>query len=121
MRKLKLLLLAFAIITLQSCKNKSDDSTDAEETSVYSGDETNENYPDGTYCADIDYYNPDTGTHSTYSLNVEIESNEVTVIQWTNGGWLDSTHFSPEELDSDGSCSFTTYDGKQYDIQDYRV
>ena len=58
-----------------------------------------------------------TGTRSTYTLNVEVESNEVTVIQWTNGGWLDSSHFSPEMLDSSGSCSFTTYDGKQYDVQ----
>ena len=48
---------------------------------------------------------------------MEVESNEVTVIQWTNGGWLDSSHFSSEELDSSGSCSFTTYDGKQYDVQ----
>jgi ribosomal protein L37E len=117
MRKLKLLLLLFAVISFTSCKKDSSNSGTTEESSSYSDDEATDEYPDGTYCADIDYYNPDTGTRSTYTLNVEVEDHEVTVIHWTNGGWLDSSHFSPEELDSDGSCSFTTYDGKQYDIQ----
>ncbi len=123
MRKLKLLILLVAIITFQSCKKKSSGSESSSEVTTYeeetvdSLDTVEEAYPDGTYCADIDYYNPNTGTRSTYTLNVEVESNEVTVIQWPNGGWLDSTHFSPEELDSGGSCSFTAYDGKQYDVQ----
>lgn len=38
-------------------------------------------------------------------------------INWSNGGWLDSSHFDPPEVDSDGSCSFTTFDGKDYDLQ----
>jgi hypothetical protein len=117
MRKLKLLLLLVTIITLQSCKKSNSGSENSDEFTTYEEEASEEAYPDGTYCADIDYYNPDTGTRSTYTLNVEVESNEVTVIQWSNGGWLDSTHFSPEELDSSGSCSFTTYDGNQYDIQ----
>lgn len=113
MNKLKLILLLITLITISSCK-KNSDSGDGEEyaTEVESG-----YYSDGTYCADIDYYNPDTGTRSTYTLNVEVESNEVTVIQWPNGGWLDSSHFNSEELDSDGSCSITAFDGKQYEIQ----
>lgn len=116
MKKLKLFLLLVVIITLQSCKKSNSDSESSGEVTTYE-EESEEAYPDDTYCADIDYYNPDTGTRSTYTLNVEVESNEVTVIQWSNGGWLDSSHFSPEELDSSGSCSFTTYDGNQYDIQ----
>lgn len=85
-----------------------------EENSEDAGQEA---YPDNTYCADIEYYNPHTGTRNTYSLNIEVENNEVTVIHWPNGGWLDSTHFSPEELDDSGSCSFSSYDGKHYNIQ----
>lgn len=112
MNKLKLILLLIILITISSCK-KNYDSGDGEEYAT----EVESDYPDGTYCADIDYYNPDTGTRSTYTLNVEVESNEVTVIQWPNGGWLDSSHFNSEELDSDGSCSITAFDGKQYDIQ----
>ena len=60
---------------------------------------------------------PTTGTRSTYTLNVEVENNEVIVIHWSNGGWLDSSHFTPEALDSSGSCSFTSDKGYEYDIQ----
>ena len=117
MKNLKLLLLLVLIITFQSCKKSNIDSESSGEVTTYKEEASEETYPDGTYCADIDYYNPDTGTRSTYTLNVEVKSNEVTVIQWSNGGWLDSSHFTPEELDSGGSCSFTTFDGNQYDIQ----
>lgn len=117
MRKLRLLLFLLAVLSITSCKKSTESSEDSEEVSTTTDENGNEDYPDGTYCADIDYYNPDTGTRSTYTLNVEVESHEVTVIQWSNGGWLDSTHFSPEELDGSGSCSFTTYDGKQYNVQ----
>jgi hypothetical protein len=116
MRKLKVLLLLLAVISLFSCK-KTESSYDEEQTISYSDNEPTEAYPDGTYCAEVDYYNPNTGTRSTYTLNVEVESNELTVIQWPNGGWLDSSHFSPEELDSDGTCSITSDVGNQYDIQ----
>lgn len=116
MRKVKLIFLLCVIIIVQSCKNNSDSSNDSTADEV-AEEEILDDYPDGTYCADIDYYNPQTGTRNTYTLNVEVESHEVTVIHWPNGGWLDSSHFSPEELDSTGSCSFSSYDGKQYDIQ----
>lgn len=116
MRKLRLLMFLFTVLVIVSCKKNSTDSENIDDVTTYD-EVSSENYPDGTYCADIDYYNPKTGTRNTYTLNVEVENNEVTVIHWSNGGWLDSSHFSPEELDSDGSCSFTTYDGKQYEIQ----
>lgn len=116
MKKIKLFVITLVILSFVACKNHSDSAADIEEELTYSEEES-EAYPDGTYCADIDYYNPDTGTRSTYTLNVEVESNEVTVIHWPNGGWLDDSHFSPQELDSDGSCSFTSDKGYQYDIQ----
>jgi hypothetical protein len=116
MRKLKILLVLVAVISLFSCK-KTESSYDQEAATSSSDDEPTEAYPDGTYCAEVDYYNPDTGTRSTYTLNVEVEDNELRVIQWPNGGWLDSSHFSSEELDSDGNCSITSFDNKQYDIQ----
>lgn len=114
----KLYILVFVLfVAFQSCKKANSNYEDDETESFVSASESSEAYPDGTYAADIDYYNPDTGTRSTYTLNVEVENNEVTVIQWSNGGWLDSTHFSPEELDSNGSCSFTDDRGNSYDIQ----
>lgn len=55
-------------------------------------------YPDGTYCAEVEYYNPNTGARNTYDLDVEVEEGDLTVINWPNGGWLDDTHFSPENI-----------------------
>ena len=116
MKWLKFLLVLVVVTTFTSCKDSGSSSNyDTELTTT--DEDGNEVYPDGTYCADIDYYNPDTGTRSTYTLNVEVENNEVTVIYWPNGGWLDDSHFSPEELDSNGSCSFTSDKGYEYDIQ----
>ena len=71
----------------------------------------------GKYCADVEYYNPNTNTRTTYTLNVEVENNKLTKIYWTNGGWLDSDHFNPEELDKNGWCSFTNNQGNQYEVQ----
>lgn len=79
--------------------------------------EETEKYPDGEYCAEVTYYNPNTGTRSTYTLNVEVEGNELTQINWPNGGWLDDSHFSPEELDEDGNCSFTSDRGYEYEVK----
>jgi len=80
-------------------------------------EETTKGYEDGGYCATIEYYNSSTGKSSTYTLEVEVENGELVKINWPNEGWLDSTHFSPPAVDSDGSCSFSTYDGKDYKVQ----
>ena len=82
-----------------------------------SGGYVEDNYEDGTYCADVTYYNPNTGTNNTYTLEVEVESNELTTIYWGNGGWLDEDHFFPEALDESGYCSFTSDKGYEYEIQ----
>ena len=76
-------------------------------------DEGNYEYEDGTYCAIVDYYNPNTGTSSSYTLNVEIESDELIIIYWPNGGWLDESHFSPEDI-SNGSCDLISDKGYEY-------
>ncbi|MEN2401038.1 hypothetical protein GKZ90_0014725 [Flavobacterium sp. MC2016-06] len=73
-------------------------------------------YPDGTYCAEIDYYYSETGTSSTYTLLVEIENNELTEIHWPNGGWLDNSHFTPPDISS-GEASFTSDRGVDYTIK----
>jgi hypothetical protein len=48
---------------------------------------------------------------------VEVESNQVTQINWNNGGWLDEDHFTPEELDTEGKCSFSSDRGYDYTIE----
>lgn len=110
----KIILIILAAIFTYSCntKNRNNDKTD-ESISTFS----EEAYPDGTYCAEVEYYNPNTGTRNTYTLNVDVENNELTVINWPNCGWLDDSHFYPEELDTDGSCSFTSDKGYEYTIK----
>ena len=84
--------------------------------STYEDYDSELSHPDGTFSAEVDYYNSNTGTSSTYTLNVEVENNEVTVIYWPNGGELDDSHFTPQELDGNGSCSFTSDAGYDYEI-----
>lgn len=113
MRKLKILVLLIAIISLHSCKKNTDSSSDSIIDDVATSDE----YSDGTYCAEVTYFNSGSGTRSTYTLNVEVESREITLIHWPNGGWLDESHFSPQKIDKNGKCSFTSDKGYQYKIQ----
>src|SRR5690606_4640507 len=78
-------------------------------------EEENYQYENGIYCATVDYYNPNTGTSSSYILNVEVEGDELITIYWTNGGWLDESHFYPEDISS-GSCDFTSDKGYDYTV-----
>lgn len=99
--------------------NYSDDNDEAEENEDVEEvvEEEEEKYPDGTYCAEVEYSNPNTGTNSSYTLTVEVEGNEITQINWPNGGMLDQDHFSGAELDEDGSTSFTSDMGYDYEVQ----
>lgn len=105
--------IVFVLLTLTTL-TRCGDSDGYEEDDYYSEDY---GFEDGTYCADVTYYNPNTGTNNTYTLEVEVESNELTTIYWSNGGWLDEDHFYPESLDESGYCSFTSDKGYEYEIQ----
>ena len=70
---------------------------------------------DGTYCAEVEYINPDKGTESTYTLPVEVEDDRLIRINFPNGGWLDDTHFEPEYIE-DGKAKFKSYEGTEYKI-----
>jgi hypothetical protein len=91
--------------------SNSDDTEDTDYEEVESG------YSDGTYCAEVSYSNSNTGTNSTYTLTVEVENNEVTQINWPNGGWTDNDHFYGAELDENGYASFTSDSGYDYEIE----
>lgn len=108
-----LVLLLFAIGLTPACRDQQS-STNEPTEELATADGT---YEDGTYCAEVEYYNPNTRTRSTYSLNVEVENNELTLIHWPNGGWLDDSHFTPVELDESGYCSFTSDRGYEYEVQ----
>lgn len=118
MKQQLLFFYVLVLLSLVSCRSdhSSYSSNNAQQRSYHSS-ETEEAFPDGDYCADVEYYNPNTGTQSSYTLNVEVEDNELIKIYWPNGGWLDDDHFYPEELDEDGYCEFTSDEGYEYTVQ----
>lgn len=112
MNKILILLLILATV---SCKNKNRSYSNS--SSSYSNYEDNEDgYADGTYCAEIEYFYSKTGTRSTYTLEVEIENNELVIIHWPNGGWLDDSHFYPPDI-SDGYADFESDEGVEYTVE----
>lgn len=106
------------IISLLSCSDDTEND--------YAGDETEERnteqesngcgIEDGSHSATVDYYNPDTGHSATYDLEVEVEDCEVTTIHFPKGGWLDDSHISPEELDSDGNATLEDDEGRTFEV-----
>ena len=70
---------------------------------------------DGTYPANIDYYNPNTGQSSTYTLDVKVRNGRLVEIEWENGGWLDESHFTAPDI-SDGTASFTDDEGREFTV-----
>ncbi len=108
------LLKIIPLLFLMACGHSSSDSAYYENADV--DDEVEENgYEDGVYCAEVEYYYSVTGTRSTYTLEIEVESEELTVIRWPNGGWLDNSHFSPPDI-SDGYASFTSDRNVEYKV-----
>lgn len=125
LNKIYLIFILFLFVQCSNSNEQTQSDNDYTSTSSnFSNDNFNsedensdeEAYPDGTYSAEVDYYNPDTGTSSTYTLDVEVENGELTVIHWPNGGWLDSSHFTPQDITS-GSCSFISDEGYHYSIE----
>lgn len=125
-----ILSITFILILTTSCKensgnNNSDYESDGEEEiqmeDVVDNDDAERyynqtgEYPDGTYCSEVEYYNPSTGTRKTYNLDADVENSELIVIHWPNGGWLDDTHFHPEDI-TDGECEFTSDRGYRYTV-----
>ncbi|SKC08027.1 hypothetical protein SAMN05660841_04085 [Sphingobacterium nematocida] len=124
--KIKTLTFLFTVFLFYntSCNSKQNpidnqesysDISDNSQGDYSHNDDESDGYEDGTYCAEVEYYNPSTGTRNTYSLDVEVENGELTVIRWPNGGWLDESHFSPEDISS-GECEFTSDKGYHYTV-----
>ena len=124
---IKNLIIILIILFVTSCKGNNSPSQYNNDEEVIQVENISDNddaqkyyeqtgeYPDGTYCSEVEYYNSSTGTRNNYSLDVEVEGGELTVIHWPNGGWLDNTHFYPEDI-TDGVCEFTSDKGYRYKI-----
>lgn len=109
-------LFPFLVVCLLvcSCKSKKADSVYIPQQTSISNDQ--HEFSDGTWCASVEYYNPNTGNTNVYTLNVEVENGQLMVIHWPNGGWLDDSHFDPEPLDHDGTISFESDKGYEYTV-----
>jgi hypothetical protein len=90
---------------------------EVEREDSYIGESGDCDFEDGTYSANVDYYNEETDFENTYTLDVEVEDCEVIQINFPNGGWLDSDHITPAELDSDGRCTIYGEEGKVYEVE----
>lgn len=113
-------LFFLVLFLLSSCVGKSRSSNNRYFYNEIDEEECYEEEPrrieDGTYSADVDYYNPDTGYSSNYTLDVEVQDGCVVVIDFPNGGYLDDSHIDPTELDKDGNCTVYDDKGREYEI-----
>jgi hypothetical protein len=91
----------------QSEKNKALNESDSDDQ---------DNFQNGEYCADIEYFNPKTRKNSTYVLIVDVENEQISDIQWRMGGVLDHDLFNGGELDDNGHTSFQDDRGREYRI-----
>ncbi len=80
-------------------------------------EETSEVFEDGTHTATVYYNNSETGHSATYTLDVEVEGNEVTTIYFESGGYLDSDHIQSAELDESGNATIYGEGSKTYEVQ----
>lgn len=65
---------------------------------------------DGTYTADVEYYNTTTGVNTLYVTKVHVEDGYLKVIKWPNGVWLASQYFKPTKIRKDGTCIISNLD-----------
>ena len=108
--------ISLLVCILLSCSNssKSQQYNSVEDEEYY--DNENNGIEDGTYSADVDYYNPDTGYSATYTLDVEVQDGCVTTIYFPNDGYLDDSHIDATELDDDGGCVIYDDEGREFSI-----
>jgi len=90
---------------------------ESEESYTEEEEQQSEGIEDGRHTATVYYNNSETGHSATYTLDVEVEGNEVTIIYFENGGRLDSDHIQPAELDESGNATIYGEGGKTYEVQ----
>jgi hypothetical protein len=114
------LLLFFSFIFMYSCEpaDKTTSPDNKPSHSVPISDESAADSPlNGSYCADVTYLNPNTGTSSNYSLLVDVRDNRVICLHWPQGGVLDLDHFGPAQIFSDSTSKISSFEGKEYRVK----
>ncbi|MDX5479227.1 MAG: hypothetical protein LPJ98_12315 [Cyclobacteriaceae bacterium] len=98
---MKVILLALTL-GVQTISSMIIVSNPRNETSISSS----QNIENGWYEASVSYYNPSTFQRSRYNLNVKVEYNRVTVIDFGNGGSVHSGYNNSGYTYYGGSLSF---------------
>ncbi|QQM25639.1 hypothetical protein [Elizabethkingia sp. M8] len=101
----------FDMAEVENTSSQENEESTQEDMEISNEDELE----DGTYPANIDYYNPNTGQSSTYTLDVKVRNGRLVEIEWENGGWLDESHFTAPNI-SDGTASFTDDEGREFTV-----
>ena len=70
----------------------------------------------GTYCADVDYYNSKTGTQSQYTLTAEVSNGKLVQLNFPSGGHIDEGEYGYAAFDSDG-VAYAKLKGKTYKVK----
>lgn len=109
----KILLLIFTLFVFYSCSKSESSDVESNGLKFISTADISGEFSDGDYCAEVEYYNPNTGTQSSYTLTVEVSNNEIVKIDFPNGGYLDD-EISDGTLDSSGEATFTNHKELSY-------
>ena len=120
MTLLKRLLLILGFAVLVNCKqNKNETNSNYYNLNEGSIEEITSRKTDykwnGDYCAEIEYYNPNTSTRSNYTLTIQVSNNELEIINFPNKGYLDD--FYNVKFDKNGYTEFTSDKGYDYSVQ----
>jgi len=69
----------------------------------------------GSYCADVHYYNPNTGKNSEYRSKVVVDNNTLIRVDFPNG-WHDQDEFGNQNLKNKGVAIYDVR-GSQYIVK----
>ena len=70
----------------------------------------------GTYCAEVDYYNSKTGTGSNYTLTAEVTDGYLTQLNFPSGGYIDEADYGSAVFDNNNVAS-ASFKGKTYKVR----
>jgi len=71
---------------------------------------------DGRYCAEVNYYNPNTGTRSEYTLTITVDNNILTRLDFPKGG-LEGDDLPKAQFSSNGKTKFSLPKGYEYSVK----
>ncbi len=83
---------------------------------LYFGLGCKNNVFDGRYCAKVEYYNPNSSTHSDYTLTITVDNNLLTKLDFPQG-YLTEDDLPSAIFSNDGKTNFTLSNGYEYTVK----